>query len=169
MAFDAYMKIDGIPGESTDDKHKDWIELVGFGHGLRQPASATASTAGGATAQRVNHEDFRIAKLLDKATPKINEACCTGKHLKDVVIEICRAGGDKLKYMEIRLEQVIVSAVKTASTTPGVSKDDDFPCEEVTFNYGRIKWTYTQQKRSDGSGGGNVSAGWDLTTNKTAA
>ena len=25
MAFDAFLKIDGIPGESTDDKHKDWI------------------------------------------------------------------------------------------------------------------------------------------------
>ncbi|WP_353327541.1 type VI secretion system tube protein Hcp, partial [Chitiniphilus shinanonensis] len=27
MAFDAFIKIDGIPGESTDDKHKDWIEI----------------------------------------------------------------------------------------------------------------------------------------------
>jgi type VI protein secretion system component Hcp len=25
-AYDAFLKIDGIPGESTDDKHKDWIE-----------------------------------------------------------------------------------------------------------------------------------------------
>ena len=26
MAFDAYLKIDGIPGESLDSKHKDWIK-----------------------------------------------------------------------------------------------------------------------------------------------
>ena len=54
MAFDAFLKIDGIPGESGDEKHKDWIEILSFAHGLEQPAQATASSAGGATAERVN-------------------------------------------------------------------------------------------------------------------
>ena len=26
-----------IKGESTDDKHKDWIEIVGFSHGIAAP------------------------------------------------------------------------------------------------------------------------------------
>ena len=34
MAFDAFLKIDGIPGESTDDKHKDWIEVLSFDFGM---------------------------------------------------------------------------------------------------------------------------------------
>jgi hypothetical protein len=29
--------------------------------------------------------------------------------------------------------------------------------------------TYTQQKRADGTPGGNVAMGWDLTQNKTTA
>lgn len=28
MAIDVYLHIDGIKGESQDDKHKDWIEIV---------------------------------------------------------------------------------------------------------------------------------------------
>jgi type VI secretion system secreted protein Hcp len=28
MAIDVYLQIDGIKGESQDDKHKDWIEVV---------------------------------------------------------------------------------------------------------------------------------------------
>ena len=28
MAIDVYLQIDGIKGESQDDKHKDWIELT---------------------------------------------------------------------------------------------------------------------------------------------
>jgi type VI secretion system secreted protein Hcp len=28
MAFDGFMKIDGIPGESTDAKHNGWIEIL---------------------------------------------------------------------------------------------------------------------------------------------
>jgi type VI secretion system secreted protein Hcp len=163
MAFDAFVKIDGIPGESTDDKHKDWIEVLSFNHGLQQPASVTASSAGGGTAERVNHADLQITKHIDKASPKLHENCCTGKHLKDVTIELCRAGGDKLKYLEIKMEQVIISSVSPAGIPKG---DDGFPTESVSFNYGKIKWTYTQQKRADGSGGGNVTGGWDLTANK---
>lgn len=165
MAFDAFLKIDGIPGESSDDKHKDWIEIQSFGHSIEQPAQATASTAGGATAERVNHGMYEITHFLDKASPKIYEACSTGKHIKDVTIELCRSGGDKVKYMEIKLEQVIISQVDTA----GAATDSGFPSEKVKFSYGKIKWTYTQQKREDGAGGGNVSAGWDLTANKTIA
>jgi type VI secretion system secreted protein Hcp len=164
MAFDTFLKIDGIPGESTDSKHKDWIELLSFSHGLHQPASATASSAGGATAERVNHQDFNITKMLDKASPKIYEGCCTGKHLKDVTIEMCRAGGDKMKYMEIKLENVIISSVSTSGSSGG-----EFPSESISFNYGKIKWNYIQQKRADGSGGGNVPAGWSLEENKTYA
>lgn len=164
MAFDAFLKIDGIPGESSDDRHKDWIEITSFSHSLEQPASATASSAGGATAERVNHAPFVFTHLLDKASPKLYEACCTGKHIKEVTLELCRAGGDKMKYMEIKMEQVIVSSV-----APSGSAGDDFPKETVALSYGKIKWTYTQQKRADGAGGGNVSAGWDLTANKIAA
>ena len=164
MAFDAFLKIDGIPGESSDDKHKDWIEITSFTHSMEQPASATASNAGGATAERVNHGTFNITHLLDKASPKLYDAVCTGKHLKEVILELCRAGGDKMKYMEVRLEQVLISRV-----APYGSAGDGFPSETLSLSYGKIKWTYTQKKRADGAGGGNVSAGWDLTTNKVAA
>ncbi|MEO7652407.1 MAG: type VI secretion system tube protein Hcp, partial [Bryobacteraceae bacterium] len=45
--FDTFLKIDGIPGESTDDAHKEWIEVLDFDHEMTQPASATVSSAGG--------------------------------------------------------------------------------------------------------------------------
>ena len=162
MAYDAFIKIDGIPGESQDDKHKDWIEILNFQHEMNQPSSATASSAGGGTTERVDHEDIEITKHIDKASPKIWESLSKGTHIPNVVIEFCRAGGDKQKYLEIKLEQAIISYA-----APGCSKhDDSFPTEDVKFNYGKIKWTYTQQKRTDGTGGGQVTGGWDLIGNK---
>lgn len=158
MAFDAFLKISGIPGESTDSEHKDWIEISSFSHKIWQPASATASSSGGATAERVNHDAFRVVHLLDKATPKLAEACCTGKHIKEVVIELWRAGGDKVKYAEIRLEQAIIAGVE-------YSGGGDFPAEIVSFSYGKIHWDYIQQGRERGAGMGHVMAGWDLTRN----
>ncbi|EPM58547.1 hypothetical protein A264_14976 [Pseudomonas syringae pv. actinidiae ICMP 19071] len=35
MAFDTYMQIEGIPGESLDSIFKDWIELSDFDVGAR--------------------------------------------------------------------------------------------------------------------------------------
>ena len=130
--LDTFMKIDGIPGESTDSKHKDWIELTKVEHDFQQPSSATASSAGGATSERVNMNDLAVQKALDKASAKIYEACCNGKHIKEVTIEMCRAGGDQLKYMEIKLEEVIVSGVE-------LKKDGEFPAEKISFNFGKIK------------------------------
>ena len=64
------------------------------------------------------------------------------------------------------MEEVIISGVSPGGSSAG---NDDMPAEEVRFDYGKIKWTYTQQKRADGSGGGNVAGGWDLTANKVSA
>ena len=160
MEFDCFCKIDGIPGESTDDKHKDWIEVLSYSWGASQMASATASSAGGATAERANFQDFSIVKALDKASPKLALACADGTHIKEVTIELCRAGGDKVKYMEYKMSNCIISSVSVGGGGGGE------PTESLTFNYGKIEWTYSQQKRADGSGGGQVAAGWDLQTNK---
>jgi type VI secretion system secreted protein Hcp len=160
MAFDTFLKIDGIPGESSDDKYKDCIEVLSFHLKARQPASGTASSAGGATTERANFSDFKVVKRIDKATPKLALACADGTHIKEINIDLCRAGGDKIKYMEYKLSNCIVSSISTGGSSGGE------PSETLTFNYGKVEWTYTRQKRSDGSGAGKVAAAWDLQTNK---
>lgn len=65
MAIDVYLHIDGIKGESADDKHRDWIECKSVSWDVHQPRSATASTGGGHTAERCEHDDIVIAKIAD--------------------------------------------------------------------------------------------------------
>ena len=160
--FDAFLKVEGIPGESTDDKHADWIEIISYSAGVSQTASASASSGGGASAERADFQDFSVVKALDKASPKLAVACADGTHIPTVTLELCRAGGDKLKYMEYKLSNCIVSSHHPGGSAGGA---ETLPLEEVSFNYGKIEWTYTQQKRADGSGGGNVAGGWDLEKN----
>jgi type VI secretion system secreted protein Hcp len=164
MAFDSFLKIDGIPGESTDDGHKDWIELVSFSHNMEQPVSGTASSVGGATSERINHGFFDVVHLYDKASPKIADACCTGRHIKEITIDVCRAGDGKQKYAQIKLEQAVICKVSLIGGSL-----EDFPSEALSFSYGKITWKYFQQDRASGKEIGQVAAGWDLTTNKTYA
>lgn len=89
-----------VKGESTDDKHKDWIEVLSFSHGVSQPTSSTSPTA---------------------------------------------------------------------PTNPAKSIENpaELPTEAVNLNYGKIEWTYTEQK-PDGTAAGNVSAKWDIQQNKAS-
>lgn len=158
MAFDAFIKIDGIEGESTDDKHAGWIEAISYDTGVSQRSSTTASSVGGASAERADFQDFSFTKQLDKASPKLALACADGTHIATILVEICRAGTDKIKFMEYKLTDCIVSGVST-------SGGGEFPAESVSINYGKIEWAYSQQKRQGGGAAGNVAAGWDLEKN----
>lgn len=160
MPFDAFLKIEGIDGESTDDKHKSWIEVLSYSWGVSQMGARSASGTGGAAAARADFQDFSVVKILDKASPVLALACSEGRHVKEVKVELCRAGGDKMPYMEYKMSDAILSSVSVGGGGGGE------PTESLTFNYGKIEWTYTQQKRADGTPGGKVPGGWDLGANK---
>ena len=162
MPFDAFLKIEGVPGESTDEKHKDQIEVLSFSCGVDQPQSSSASSHGSLSAERANFHPFTIVKALDKASPKLALGCASGEHYGSAVLEICRAGGDKQPYMEYKMTDVMVTSYRPGGSGHG----ENIPLEEVAFSYGKIEWKYTQTKVAGGKGSGNVAAGWDLKTNK---
>ncbi len=159
MAFDTFIKIDGVEGESTDDKHAGWIEVISYDTGVSQRASATASSAGGGSAERADFDDFSFVKQLDKASPKLALACADGTHIDSIIVEVCRAGTDKIKFMEYKMSNCIISSVKNSGGA------GDFPGENVSINFGKIQWAYTVQKRQGGGASGNVAGGWDLQKN----
>ena len=163
MAFDAFLKIDGVEGESSDDKHKGWIEILSYSWGVNQPSAGARSTAGAATGERVNIANFSIVHSLDAASPKAFLECCKGTHIKSVKLELCRATGDKQKYMEYAMSDVHVADVR-----PGGSahSGESVPLEEVSFNFGKIELTYTKTDPKTGKPKGDVKANWDAVANK---
>lgn len=164
MAVDSFVQFTDIPGESTDDGHADWCELGSFSQGVHQPTSATSSSVGGGSAERCEHSPFRIEMKIDKAYPKLAEACSSGQHIPEVIVECCRAGGDKLKYLEIKMTDVVLGDVEITGF-----KEADVPTISVAIKYGKIVWTYTEQDKAKGGAKGNVGGGWDLEKNVKAA
>jgi type VI secretion system secreted protein Hcp len=163
MAFDCFIKIDGVPGESTDDKHKDWIEVLSYNWGISQASSGSRSSGGARSAERCDHQDFTIVHSLDKASAKLALFCCKGEHIKNIKIELCRATGDKQKYMEYVLSDSIVSSVRPGGSANG---GETLPLEEVAFNYGKIDWVYTETDHQTGKPKGDIKGFWSLVENK---
>lgn len=65
---DIYVEFRGkykVDGESRDSEHKGWLEVNSWSHNIRQPKSATSSSVGGHTAERVEHSDMVFVKDLD--------------------------------------------------------------------------------------------------------
>ena len=151
--FDAFLKITGIEGESSDSKHKGEIHLESFSWGANQ--TGTAHTGGGLGAGKVAMQDFHITKVVDKASPKLMLACADGEHLKQAVITCRKAGKDQQEFLKITLSDVLVSSYQMGGTPSGST----VPMEQVSFNYSKIEKEYKEQK-SDGTLGGAVKAGW---------
>lgn len=158
MAFNAFVNFGDIKGECTDKDHKDWVMITRYVHEIAQPASVTQKTAGGRSAEAVQFGEFKLYKLIDAASPKLAEACCKGTHIAEVTIELWRAGGDPVKYYEIKLKEVLVSRI-VEDADPG--SDAKFPTEIVGLVFGAIEWIYTKQK-PDGTVGGNVATKWSV-------
>lgn len=155
---DMFLKIDAIDGESLDHGHKNEIELLSFAFGATQPGSA--GHGGGSGIGKVQVQDFHFSKYFDKASPKLFEACATGKHTPKVVLTCRKAGGTQQEYLKITLSEVIVSSIQNSG-----SGGDSLPTESVTLNFSKIEIEYKPQDEKGGLGG-VVKAGWDLTKNQ---
>jgi len=164
MPFDAFLKIATIPGESSDDKHKEWIEILSYHWGASQAQAGPTSMTGAHTGQRVDISDFSIVKQLDKASPLLFMKCCTGEHISDVTLELSKAVGgvQGVKYMTYKFSDAIVASVRPGGSSQG---GDAAPLEEVSFRFSKVNIEYVPIDKQ-GKPQGQIPAGWDLASNK---
>lgn len=168
MPFDCYLKIDTIPGESTDDNHKNWIEVLSFSWGVSRPSTPMGA---GAAAGRATFKEFSVVKFLDRASPQLFLCCANGRVLPQVILEVTRrAGVDpdpelKVTFMRYRLWDCIVSSFRSSGVDDPSrltqDQEDSVPLEQVSFNYGKVEITYTETPTS-----APTKTGWNLKTNK---
>jgi len=155
---DYYLKIEGIPGESEDSKHKNEIELLSWSWSESNSGSHSSGAGGGAG--KVAMGDFSFMMLANKASPKLMLNCATGQHVPTAVLTARKAGGDQQEYLKITLSDVLISSYQT-----GGSQGDVIPADSVTLNFAKIEFEYKPQMR-DGTMGSPVKVGYDLKANK---
>jgi type VI secretion system secreted protein Hcp len=161
MSSDIFLKIDGIKGESKDDKHKDEIELLAWSWAEAQTGSA--ARGGGMGSGKVEMHDITFTKHVDKATPKLISACAKGDHIPKAEMAMRKAGGEQKEYLKIELDDVMVSSYATSGSGGG-----ETPTENVSLNFGKITVEYFEQDNK-GTMTSVGKAGWDVKANKAVA
>ena len=162
MAFDAFLKLDGVEGSATRKGYENTIFLDSFSWGAHSPINPVGAGQGG-TAGRVEIQPLTVTKKTDKSSPKLFQACCSGKHFPKAVLSILKAGGESpVDYLKFELEGVVVADMQQGGASNGM---DDTPMDTITLGFSKINVLFTDQK-ADGTKGGTVAAGWDLRGSK---
>ena len=151
----AYIKFDGIDGESKAKGHEKWTDLESFSQVIHKAGAG----ATGAARRRgtILHEDLQCSKLLDKSGPKIAEAVCLGKVFPKVEIH-CKSSAvnsGRETFYKYELKNVMVCSYSVS----GGSQDK--PHESFSLNFEEIKVTYTEMNEK-GEKKGDVAYGWKV-------
>jgi type VI secretion system secreted protein Hcp len=159
MASDMYMKLQGIDGDSTDEKHPKWIEMLSFsvGHALQMDGTKSKGTR---SSGKANFQDMTVSKQMDSTSPQLADHVARGQHIPEITIELCRATGEKTVYMKYVLKDVVISSYSTGGSTGGGE-----PIETLTFDYAEIHWVYTPANVK-GVKAADMKKGWSLEANK---
>ncbi len=156
-AVDIFLKLDGIKGESKDHKHKDEIHIESFSWGLAQ--QGTGGTAGGSAAGKVSVHDLSITKVVDIATPGLLLHCCNGKHIKEGLITVRKAGEKPVEYLKIKLTDILVSSVQEAGHGGAILS------ESLSLNFSKFFVAYQEQAADGSAAGSPMEMGWDVKAN----
>jgi type VI secretion system secreted protein Hcp len=166
----AYMKIGAIKGEATDSDHTEWIELSSINLSISRTLTTDSGT--GATQRRgdVVLGDISCVKELDKSSPKIAEAICTGQHFGEVTIHLCisvdvpQPDGSFLTKQEPYLKYKLTNVMVTSYNVSGASSGEPLPTEEVTLGYTEVEWTYIVLDKDTKQPTGEEVTGWCVAT-----
>jgi type VI secretion system secreted protein Hcp len=156
MAVDVFLKIDGVEGESQDGKHKGEIDIMSWSFGLSQTGSQ--SWGGGGGAGKVNMQDFHFTMKVNKASTKLQEFVCSGKHIDKAVLTCRKAGGKQEPYYIFKFADLLISSYQTGAAS-------EEPTEQISFNFAKYEVEYKQQD-AKGTVGSPVKFGWDQKKNQ---
>jgi len=171
-AFDIFLKLDGIDGESKTKGHEKEIEVLSYDQSI--DASLYRDGTGGSGIGKSTFSSVRIRKPLDSASIPIALACASGLHIQSARIAF-RRPSPPLDFYVVTLEDVLLTHAGQCATT-GTQSPLAFETlakspsgaallEEVTMYFSKIRWEY-RRIGPKGTGLPPITGGWDVNANR---
>jgi type VI secretion system secreted protein Hcp len=130
LAYDVYMNLGSLKGESTAEHYEDWILLTG----VQFDASVLIGShaGGGMGAGKAELNEFEIKKSLDSSSVSIFQDMLLGKHFDKGQIVFVSRGTSPTPILTIEIEDVLITNYNFNNTY-----------ESIKLNFAKIKSTYS--------------------------
>jgi type VI secretion system secreted protein Hcp len=155
MSQDISIKIDGITGESQDEKHLHEIDVGSWHWKMSQQSTMLSGSGGGAGKATV--EDLVFVHQFDRASPNLMTYCLTGRPIPKAVLTMRKAGGFPLDFLKITMTDVIITGVEPSASGGG-------GYEQISLSFSAVKQEYMMQD-SPGDNGGVVTGTFNIKGN----
>lgn len=153
---DYFLKLEGVEGESTDDKHKGEIDIQSFSWGVSQQTTHGGG-GGGGSAGKASFQDISFMKRIDKSSPILFQSVPEGRRYPSAILV---GEKDGFPYMRIKFYDVLISSYQQTG-----DQGSTVPTDKVSMSYSKIEYEYTPQS-ANGAAGSTVKGSWNLKENK---
>jgi type VI secretion system secreted protein Hcp len=143
-----FLILDGIEGESLDQKYAGKIEIKNWEWHTTNNVRWDINQGGQST--KVDIKDIELKKICDKSSVTLYQCCVTGKHIKNGKI-VCRKndGDSKVEYLIVTLTDIMVTKVDWMGDGQSPSLD-----ENVGLSFAEFRLDYSVQVDSGNPSGG---------------
>ena len=156
MAFDAFLKITGVDGDSKRKGFEKQIEILSFSLGASNPS--TMGVSGGGGGGKVSISSFNLMKKSDITSPVLFQNCCEGGHFDKAIVTLNKAGGKvAVDFLKYEFEKVFIDSIQWSGSSGG----DDSPTESLSLAFEKVEIVYSSQN-DDGTAKKTVGSGWDI-------
>ncbi len=146
--YQMFLKLDTIPGESKDSKHREEVEIDSFAWGTARSLGAT----------KASFDSLKFTMPVNKASPKLFLYTAGGVKITRAVLSVRKPGSsdDFLKWILTDAQPI---SFQTVGNTHG-----DGVSDQVVLTAGKVEVEY---KPTDGSA--VQKAGWDARSGKSVS
>ena len=130
-----------------------WSDLLSFNVVIARPEADRNSSCRG----EVTLADLSLGKTIDKATPKLQEACVNGTVIPEVEVHVTASYADpgRKTYYVYTLKDVQITSYSVGGSS------EEVPVESLSLNFAEFKVIYTEFDDA-GSETGDAEFKWDL-------
>ncbi len=155
----AYIKFDGIDGESKDSNHDTWIDVLSISHGITRSISTETS---GTARQRASATlgDIVVVKEIDKSSPKLQEALVNGQTIPSLIIDLTNSSSTSRSEPYLKYE--LTNVQMTNYRVTALADERERPTETISINFEEIKVTYTEVDENTGASKGDIEYTWNV-------
>jgi type VI secretion system secreted protein Hcp len=134
-----FLKFDGIKGETADNAPKGEIEIQSWSWG-----ETNAGRSSGLPTGKRQHKPITITKVVDKASPILQQASTSGRSIPAMEVALPKKGGGAGEYMKYELKNVKVTSYSVSSSGGSVQTETfTLTYEETTAIPARISQSNT--------------------------